>query len=276
MLDFLALYKMAAEEEIVGKIQFINQAAGFSNYDPAGWEQYLTRLLGKCLRHHVPQPNAVSKQRRNMIYRIEYRYTMFEELKRFHNLMTLETWPRPDNDLWRQVNHSAPDYWKGTELFEGHEILFDSMHTWWTVFYTGMQALECIGFSPWYGIEIRYGNPMYRTHYRANVGRYRAYEAYRDFRELIEMWDSFLGDEDYIRLLFMMDRFNHKTMEAGSRITRGGVIKTEPSERQRRIQVLRDRLARHNRLTTNAPVTQTGDELRDSFMDRLRRRGRVT
>ena len=48
MLDFLALYKMAAEEEIVGKIQFINQAAGFSNYDPAGWEQYLTRLLGKC------------------------------------------------------------------------------------------------------------------------------------------------------------------------------------------------------------------------------------
>ncbi|MCK5317587.1 MAG: hypothetical protein KAJ55_06710 [Anaerolineales bacterium] len=272
MLDFLALYKLAAEEEIVGKIQFINQASGFSEYDPSGWEQYLTRLLGKCIRHHVPEPNAVSKQRRNMIYRVEYRYTMFEDLKQFHNLMTLETWPRPDNNLWREVNHNAPAYWKRTELFEGHEELFDALHMWWSVFYNSIQGLECIGLSPWYGIEVRYGTPMYRQYYRSSVGRYRTYEAYRDFKVLMNLWDSFLGHEDNVGLLWMMARFNHKTMEAGARITRAGVTRTEPTERDRRLQVLRDRLARHNRLVGSTPVVQDSEELRDQFMDRLRER----
>lgn len=276
MLDFMALYMVAAEDKIVGKIQFLNQAAGFSKYDPAGWEQYLTRLLGKCLRHYVPEMGAVSKQRRNMIYRITYRYTMFDDLKKFHNIMTFDSWPRPDNDLWREVNRSAPEYWRRTELFEGHEALFNALHTWWSVFHTAVQGLECIGFSPWYGIEVRYGNPMFRQYYRATSGRYRTYEAYRDFKALVELWDNFLGHEDHIRLLYMMDRFNHKTMEPGARITRGGVLKTEPTERQRRIQVLRDRMSKRQRLQANTPVGQDSTELRDDFMDRLRRRGSIT
>jgi hypothetical protein len=276
MLDFLALYMTAAEDNIVGKIQFINQASGFSNYDPAGWEQYLTRLLGKCLRHHIAEPGAVTKQRRNMIYRIEYRDTMFSDIKKFHNIMTFDSWPRPDNELWRQMNRSAPDYWKATELFTDHHALFDALHIWWSVFHTAVQALECIGISPWYGVEVRYGNPMYRQHYRSTSGRYRAYEAYRDFKALIELWDNFLGHEDYVGLLYMMDRFNHKTMEPGARITRGGIIRTESTERQRRIQVLRDRMAKRQRLQANTPVGQDSTELRDDFMDRLRRRGSIT
>ena len=78
MLDFLALYKMAEEEEIVGKIQFLNQADGFHQHKPQGWETYLTRLLGRCLRHHVTEPGAVVKRRNNMIYAIDRRNGIFE------------------------------------------------------------------------------------------------------------------------------------------------------------------------------------------------------
>ena len=276
MLDFLALYRLAAEEEIVGKIQFINQASGFSEYDPAGWEQYLTRLLGKCLRHHVSEPGAVTKQRRNMIYRIEYRDTIFEDLKKIQNVFTFQSWPYPDNDLWREVNKNALVYWKRTPLFEGHEALFDALYMWWTLFWNAVSSLNTIGMSPWYGVEVRYGNPMHRQYYRTQYGRYRTYEAYKDFKTLMELWDQFLGHEDNMRLVYMMFRFDHKTLKAGARITRGGVTRTTSTERRDRLQEIRDRLVRRSRLATNTPVTQDSTELRDNFMDKLRRRGSVT
>lgn len=267
MLDFLALYKMAAEEEIVGKIQFVNQAKGFSSYDPAGWEQYLTRLLGKCLRHHITETGAITKQRRNMIYEIDTNRTDLEDYEKFDRLFQMRySWNR-NNTLWEQADRNPSQYWKLTPLFEGHEKTFDALRSRWTVLKNAMEGLSQVGLSGWRGIQVRYGTPMHRTYYRNTYGRYQAAEAYRDFKAFLSIWWQFLEEEDSLRLLYLMKDFDHNNLD----------VRRSPHtvEKKKTIQVLRDKFSQRNRIGTVTTVTQDNTELRTRFMDKLREKGKV-
>ena len=266
MLDFLALYKMAEEEEIVGKIQFLNQADGFHQRKPQGWETYLTRLLGRCLRHHITEPGAVVKRRNNMIYAVDRRNDIFEPVTNIDKVLRCEHPFQPNYTRYREVGNSPGDYWRTSTLFEDSPTLYDDMSLWYSLFSGSIDLLQRVNLQSWYGVEIRYGQAMSYSYYGMRHGNYHTAEAYREFITLLGLIDGLLGHEDYMRIIFLMQNYDHHRDTANART---------PDRRIRQTRILRERIAQHTP-HVDAAVTQDRTELRDNFMERLRERGRVT
>ena len=265
MLDFLALYTMAAQEDIVGKIQFVNQANGFSAYQAAGWETYLTRLLGRCIRHHVPETGAVVKRRRDLVYVVDYRDTFLNNIIQIDKVLRLD-WPhRPNSTLYREAGHNAKEYWKRSVLFEDHPEVVDAVYLWRDMFNTAVNNLQRVGISPWQGLEVRYGQPMSSWYYGINYGRYHAAEAYKEFLRFLELADEFLAHDDNVRLTFLMQDYNHDR----------AVRERDDPERAARIEAVRANVASRYTPHADAVVEQDSADLRSKFMDKLRARGKV-
>lgn len=265
MLDFLGLYRMAAEENIVGKIQFINQAVGFSNWDASGWETYLTRLLGRCLRHHFTEPGAVVKKRQALVYHIDYRETILNPVIEIDKVLGLN-WPyRFNHERYNQAGRNAQEYWKRTSLFEEHPDYVDALFMWYNLFKSSVENLQRIGINTWSGLEIRYGSPMSRWHYHTNSGRYHATEAYREFHAFLGLLDGLLGNEGFMRTIFVMQNFNHERNRP-----------RDEAARRDRIQRVRANIVARYTPHVDAVVEQDSEDLRDKFMAKLRAKGAVT
>ena len=269
MLDFLGLYVQAQEEGIVNRLKYITESKGFEDYTADGWETYITRLLGRCVRHHITEDSAVKKRRRELIYLVEGRGTRYGQIPEWKKVLTCSGYPyHPPRDIWTAADRNAVTYWSTRKASpDDEETMFtqeevERVTNWYLVYENAVSLLECITVSPWYGVEVRYGTPMNRRYYRRSYGRYKASEAYQDFKHWKRMSDNLLESEENIAIIDQMMDFN-------VRADRTPVPPPEPEPERPEVTQLRDNMREIDEIARTP-------NLQDGFREGLRRRGLIT
>lgn len=275
VLDFLALYIIAKEDKVVERVKHIIHANKFLDHNPQHWEQYLTRLLGRCLRSHCPGHQAVEKERNSFVYNV-YIHRDYPHLKKILDMKKLVSldypWYLHGSDMVRYRQDPCL-YWRTRGLIEPTEV--DAMFAAWNRFSDAAERCDRIQMSGSV-IKVSYGFPgyvgqqrrWYRTH---NNPAYHTYEAYIHFKNWMRLAEEFVGNDapfDTFRILNDHNRSDDWRIERELRENAG-----------REMELIRERAraAARRRTEEDAVVNMVPVEtpLATQLIARLRQRGLV-
>lgn len=280
VLDFLCLYRVAKEEEVVQRVKHIIHADGFSEFKPKHWEMYLTRLLGRCLRHVFPGYQAVEKQRNSFTYQIYPRrganYAQYYQIIDLRKMIDLD-WPwYPHGTNAQAYRSNSQLYWRTRGLADPIDV--DAMYAAWNQFIARTDKYDrCQIYSN--VLSINYGSKAYirRAHgTNCRLGSYHAYQAFNHLKGWMEEADRFLENNsaifDTYRLLEEHDRTEDNRIEEEIRES----AREAADIARERAQKLRDERAREAQLETAVEEQQERElTLAENMFENLREKGLV-
>lgn len=292
VLDFLGLYEQARQDGIIGRIKYITQSAGFSDYEPKGWEIYITRLLGRCLRYWIPYSGVIEKQRNRMAYQLfTSNIPEFHQVARVQSILTCQGQYHPHYRLYRAANNSPREYWRTREGMDAEVI--DTLYRWYDMYRGRIDALTRIRVGHWPGATIDYGQPLYgggSYYYRyrqtqtRTVGRYNSSESYMEFKQLLEIVGSLHQDPEMFEMLEILANYDVRDEQRRERdndlAQRNARVRTVHQTQVRDIpnERLLEELRRRGLVTEGRVADDTPQEdspLATRLLERLRARGRI-
>ena len=277
VLDFLALYNEAKKDDVVQRVKHIIHATGFRQYKPKQWEMYITRLLGRCLRHIFAGYQAVEKDRNSFGYTIspgrggDPQYNQILDMCRIVQL----DWPWfPYGGDTARYRQNPQLYWKTRGIVDPADV--DVLFAEWNNFQNRIDRYDRCQINSG-RLNIRYGSSAYRRWHSHDsaTGTYQAYEAYVHLKSWIVEADLFLERNhifDTLALLKEHDRSNDPQIE-----------RELQENREQEVEIARGRatrLARERaRLEVLATVVDEQQEreltLGENLFEKLRERGLV-
>ncbi len=214
VLDFLALYRVAREDNIVERVKHIIHAKGFLEFEPKQWEMYLTRLLGRCLRHIFDGYQAVEKQRSGFSYTIRpgqgAEYAQYNQILDMRKMIEMDwPWYPYGNNMLRYRNNPQL-YWRTRGLADPTDV--DAMFAAWNRFRAQVDSHDRCQMQS-NGLYLNYGNSAYSSYSHGvatRLGSYHAHEAFLHLKGWMIDADRFLENNspifDIARLLKEHDR----------------------------------------------------------------------
>ena len=288
VLDFLGLYEQARQDGIIGRIKYITQSSGFNEYDPQGWEVYITRLLGRCLRYWIPYSGVIEKQRNRMCYNLHTaQIPEFAGMAQLENVLTCRGNYHPHYRIWRAANNNAREYWRTREDIDAEMV--DALYLWYDTFRGGISGLSRVRVGGWPGCTIDYGQATYRGGYyygyrRTTFGRYNSSESYMEFKDLLTTIGSLYQHQEMFEMLETLAAHDvldeQRQARADDLAQRNARVRTVHQTQVQDIpnNTLVAELRRRGLIAADADDTPTEDdtELSVRLLDRLRARGRIT
>lgn len=202
VLDFLALYRVAREDKIVERVKHIIHAKGFLDFKPKQWEMYLTRLLGRCLRHIFAGYQSVEKQRNGFCYTVRPgrggEYDQYRQILDMRRMIEMD-WPwYPYGQDMTRYRNDPQLYWRTRGIADPADV--DAMFAAWNQFRARVDRHDRCQMQS-NGLYINYGSSSYAGHgYHVVVrpGSYHAYDALLHLKGWMVDADRFLENNDLI------------------------------------------------------------------------------
>jgi len=299
ILDFLGLYEQARQDGIIGRIKYITQSTGFNEYEPQGWEVYITRLLGRCLRYWIPYSSVIEKQRNRMCYNLyTSRIPEFAEMAQLENVLTCRGNYHPHYRIWRAANNNAREYWRTRESIDSEMV--DALYRWYDTFRGGLSGFSRVRVGQWPGCTIDYGQAQYRgSYYRGygmrhratTFGRYNSSESYMEFKDLLTIIGSLHQHPEMFEMLDTLAAYDvadeqrqareEDMAQRNARVATGLQTRLQDIPNNRLVEELQ----RRGVINANRPEADEDDAddadaptntLTERFMESLRARGRIT
>ena len=291
ILDFLGLYEQARQDGIIGRIKYITQSTGFNEYDPQGWEVYITRLLGRCLRYWIPYSGVIEKQRNRMCYNLfTAQIPEFAGMAQLENVLTCRGQYHPHYRIWRAANNNAREYWRTREGIDAETV--DTLYRWYDTFRGGVSGFSRVRVGQWPGCTIDYGQAQYRGSYyhgyrhrpATTFGRYNSSESYMEFKDLLTTIGSLYQYPEMFEMLEILAAYDvadeQRQARADDLAQRNARVRTVHQTQLQDIPNIRliAELERRGLIPADVDDTPTEDdtELSVRLLDRLRARGRIT
>jgi len=299
ILDFLALYEQARQDEIIGRIKYITQSAGFDTYNPTGWELYITRLLGRCLRYWLPYPSVIEKQRNRMAYMLHVRQIPeFQDIVRITDVLKCRNRYNPHYRIWRQVNQSPRQYWISRPGVDREMV--EALYRWYARYSTRMEGLGRVNLASWPGATLTYGQPVNQYYYQnyhryghqnpyyrsRTFGFYNSAEAYTEFKRLLMVVGSLYEDPEILQMINILSSYdvqderrveqNREFAERNARVrtVQQTTVRNIPND-QLMAELRRRGLIPPEPVAEEPEPPATTSELGVRLLDRLRARGRL-
>lgn len=281
VLDFLALYAVAKEKDIVQRVKHIIHATGFSQFKPKHWEMYITRLFGRCLRHIFSGYQQVEKQRNSFIYTINMNYgeeyAQYGQILGIRKMVELDwPWYVYGHGMERYRNDSQL-YWRTRGLADPSDV--DAMFAAWNQFLARSDRYDRCQMQG-NTLHVNYGSSAYGHYGHTNIvrpGTYNAHEAFLHTQGWMVEADQFLEDYNAIfdtyRLLESHTRDADNGIEREIRETEGEAVDIA-RERAEALALQREQEA--------AMADAAGEQeervlsLGESLMENLREKGLIT